>query len=125
MAARVMSSERRRAPRVAERVKVTVHGDGPPLEAETKNLSATGAYCLVDRFVPPMTKLDLRFELPQPSGHARVHCAGVVVRMDPVITQADRGRYHMAIYFTALSARNRQAITRYVQERLSATPPAP
>jgi c-di-GMP-binding flagellar brake protein YcgR len=118
-----MPSERRRAPRVAERVTITVRADGPPVEAETKNLSATGAYCLVDRFVPPMTKLDLRFELPQPSGHARVHCQGVVVRMEPVIASPEQGRYHMAIYFTTLSTRDRQAITRYVQQRLSSAPP--
>jgi hypothetical protein len=124
MATRLMASERRRAPRIPGRVSLAVTDGGAEVQAETKDLSASGAYCLMDRFLAPMSKLQLRFELPRArSGRTTVRCAGVVVRVEPVVSEADRGRYHIAIFFTELSERDRSVISRYVQQRLSASPP--
>lgn len=115
-------AERRRAPRIAERVVLAITDGGTELSTETKNLSASGAYCTLDRFIAPMSKLQLRFELPERSRRTTVRCAGVVVRVDPVIAGAERARYNVAIFFTELSERNRSAISRFVRQRLSATP---
>ena len=114
-----MGSERRAAPRIEDRVQLAIVEDGAPLQAETKNLSTSGAYCLLDRFIAPMTKLQLEFQLPDESQRARVRCTGVVVRAEPVITEADRGRYHLAIFFTDLADRDRATIERYVRQRLN------
>ena len=113
-------SERRGAARVAERVTLGIRNGGIAVTAETKNLSATGAYCLVDTFIPPMTKLQLEFELPSGARRVRVACTGVVVRIEPIITSPERGRYHVAIYFNDLSDRNRKAIGSFVRHRLDA-----
>lgn len=114
--------ERRGAPRAAERVLVAVTDAGAVLQTETKNISASGAYCTLDRFVAPMTKLQLAFELPQGSRRVKIQCAGVVVRIEPVVATVDRGMYNVAIFFTELAERDRSAIARFVRERLSATP---
>ena len=120
MASGMMTRERRRAPRVTERIAVSIADAGAELTTHTNNLSASGTYCTLDRVIAPMSKLQLRFDLPQGGRRVMVRCAGVVVRVDPVIASADRGRFNVAIFFTELSARNRAAIERFVRQRLAA-----
>ena len=115
-----MEQERRGAPRVAERVSIAVTDATAELRAETTNLSAAGAYCILDRFIAPMTKLELELELPNGARRVRVRCAGVVVRVEPVVAAAQRGRYQTAIFFTDLAEGDRAAISQFVQRRLSA-----
>ena len=115
---RSVAQERRRAPRIAERVQVAIRGAADELRTETVNLSTSGAYCTLDRAMTPMTKVQLQFELP--NGAKRVQCEGVVVRVEPVIVNAERGRYHVAIFFTDISDRDRASLARFVQQRLSA-----
>ena len=123
MAAGLMTAaERRRAPRAAERVAMAIQEAGAELTTETKNLSASGVYCTLDRFIAPMSNLQLRLELPDGARRRMVRCTGVVVRIEPVIANADRGRYNVAIFFTELSERDRSVISRFVRQRLSATP---
>ncbi len=116
-----MSKERRRAPRIAERIALSIADAGTALQTETKNLSASGVYCTLDRFLAPMTKLQLQFDLPHGSRRARIRCMGVIVRVEPVPASAERGRYNTAIFFTELSERDRSVIARFVRERLAAT----
>lgn len=115
-----MGQERRSAPRAAERVALAVSDTDFACTAETRNISASGAYCTVDRFIPPMTKLQLVFELPEGSRRVKIRCTGVVVRVEPVVEEAQRGRYHIAVFFSDLSDRDRSAISRFVQQRLAA-----
>ncbi len=112
--------ERRGAPRVAERVPLAISDAGAELATETKNLSASGAYCTVDRFIAPMSKLQLRFELPDGSRRVTVRCVGVVVRVEPIVDTIERGRYHLGIFFTDIAERDRAAIARFVRQQLSA-----
>ncbi|MBI3083337.1 MAG: PilZ domain-containing protein [Candidatus Omnitrophica bacterium] len=118
-----MSHERRRAPRVPERVPLAITAAEAVVEAETKNLSASGVYCALERFIAPMTKLQLAFELPQGDRPARIECSGVVVRVEPIITSVDRARYNTAIFFTDLVERDRMAISQFVRRRLANNPP--
>ena len=122
MASGMTTQERRQAPRVAERVALAMTEANVLLQAETKNLSASGAYCTVDRFIAPMTKLELQFELPIGARRATIRCSGVVVRVDPVVANAQRAHYNMAIFFTGLSDRERSVIEQFVRRRLSAAP---
>ena len=117
-----MTQERRRHPRVAEPVALAITEAGQALQAETKNLSISGAYCTMDRFMAPMTKVALQFELPNGPRRAMIRCSGVVVRVEPVIADAERGRFNTAIFFTDLSDRDRSVIERFVRRRLSAAP---
>ena len=116
-----MSVERRRAPRASERLLLAMTDGTSTFQAETQNLSISGAYCTLDRFLPPMTKLDVQFELPNGSPPMRVRCTGVVVRVEPVVANVERPRYHVAIFFTELSERGRAAIDQFVRDHLSVT----
>ena len=113
------STERRQAPRVDHRVPLGITGEGTTLQTETVNLSAAGVYCTLDRFLAPMTKLQLDYEVPDGARRVRIRCTGVVVRAEPVIANADRGRYHIAIFFTDLSDRDRSVLSRFVQQHLA------
>lgn len=111
--------ERRREPRVAERVALAIREAGNELATQTNNLSASGAYCTLDRFIAPMSKLQLRLTLPSDGRHpTQIRCSGVVVRVEPVIHTAHRGGYHVAVLFTDLTARDRSAIGRFVRQRV-------
>lgn len=116
------SQERRRAPRVPGRVSLAITDATAVVEAQTKNLSASGVYCALERFIAPMTKLQLEFELPQGDRQARIRCSGVVVRVEPIITTVDRARYNTAIFFTDLVERDRMAISQFVRHRLTSSP---
>ncbi|MBI3331126.1 MAG: PilZ domain-containing protein [Candidatus Omnitrophica bacterium] len=115
-----MKPERRQAPRVEERVWLALRGATTDLRAETKNLSTIGAYCVLDRFLAPMTKLRVEFELPDGARRVRIRGEGAVVRVEPIIDSAERGRYHVGIFFTEMSDENRAAISRFVVHRLAA-----
>ena len=126
MAARVSRSsskirERRTAPRVTERVPLAIGEADGRLQTETNNLSASGAYCTLDRFIAPMTKLQLQIALPGGARRGMIRCRGVVVRVEPVVSIPHGGRYHMAILFTDLAARDRSAIAQFVTRRLAST----
>ena len=117
-----MTQERRQAPRVSERVSLAVADATAEFRTETTNLSTAGAYCTMDRFIPPMTKLQLQFELPNGSRRVQVRCEGVVVRVEPVVESTEQGRYHVAIFFSEIADRDRTAIATFVCERLSQGP---
>ena len=120
MASGMTMRERRKVPRIAERVVMAVTDAGTALAAESHNLSTSGVYCTLDRFLAPMSKVQLQFELPNGARTSKVQCTGVVVRVEPVVASADRGRFNTAIFFTELSDRNRSTISRFVRQRMSA-----
>ncbi len=122
MAAGLMSKERRESPRASEHVPVAISDDSLAIQTETKNISAAGAYCTLDRFIAPMTKLKLQFDIPAGSRRRKIRCSGVVVRVEPVVANVERGLYNVAIFFTELSDRDRLVLTRFVRQRLSAQP---
>lgn len=117
--------ERRRAPRVTERISLTLAGADGVVQAQTQNLSAAGAYCTLDRFIPPMTKLELQLELPDGQQRTALRCTGVVVRVEPLVTTPQHGRYQTAILFTELSEQGRSAIERFVVQQLAKRPLTP
>jgi len=122
MAAGLMRPERRRAPRIAERVTLAMRDATTEFRTETNNLSTIGAYCTLDRFLAPMTKLQLELELPDGARRVRVRGEGVVVRAEPVVASPEGGRYHVAIFFTEMTEHDRSAIARFVRQRLAASP---
>ena len=114
MAAGMTAAERRQAPRVDERVAIAISSDGQAIQAETENLSTSGAYCVLDRFIAPMTKLELAFELPNGARRTRIQGTGVVVRVEPRISERAQSQYYVAIFFSEMSERHRAAISKFV-----------
>ena len=109
--------ERRRAPRVEERLPVIISMPECQVAAATRNLSSSGVYCELNRDMAPMSQVELAIELPT----RRIRCEGVVVRRK-ILTESHShpARYRLAIFFTHLATRDRQAIAQFVAERLAA-----
>ena len=108
-------SERRGAPRIAKRLPLRLTHDEGDLTTKTENISASGAYCTIRRFVPLMTKLRIRLELLDQSKPASVICEGIVVRVEPPAPAPKRASYKVAIFFSELSDHSRSLLAQYVQ----------
>lgn len=126
-----MNPERRQTPRVSERLSLSVGDDDAAIHTETMNLSAAGVYCVLERCIAPMTKLQLELELPGRPKITRVRCCGVVVRAEAfmphpeVVPPPAQPRFQTAILFTELAPRDRQAISAFVRDRLASSSPPP
>lgn len=116
-----MTQEKRSAPRIVKQIRFAITEGANVVQAETKNLSTSGAYCLIDKFIAPMTKLEIQFELPHKSQKIKVRAIGVVVRIEPVVSANQQGKYHIAIFFSDVSSHDRESIAAFVREHLALT----
>ena len=112
-------AERRSAPRLHMPVPLLLGEDETEISAVTKNLSASGAYCSLRRFLPPMTKVEVRLDISN-GAPREICCRGVVVRVEPPRHIPRRTRYHVAIFFHDIATRDRLALARFVEHHLQA-----
>ena len=119
------SSERRSSPRARHRLPIILNGGVNELVTHTEDISSSGAYCTLSRYVPPMTKLQVKLELPGEPKSKRLTCYGVIVRIDPS-TPGGRGtRYKAAIFFHDLSDHDRTVLAHYIQQHAHVDAPRP
>ena len=122
MATRIndQNAERRGAPRLSTRVPLRIGGQiTGALLTRTHNISSSGVSCTVNRFLPPMSRLQVNLELPT-RPRTLMTCQGVVVRVEPPVLKPKRATYQVAIFFNDLSVRDRLILMRFVQQRLRA-----
>ncbi len=110
--------ERRAAPRLAKQLPIILADAAGDMVVQTTNISASGAYCTLTRFLPPMTKLQVRLEVPDNPHHGRIACQGVVVRTEPSTPQPRRRRYDVAIFFSDITEHDRSALAHFVQQHV-------
>jgi hypothetical protein len=112
------SDEKRRDPRVSDRVIVrSAHAAG---NLETINLSAGGLLCTSPAWVAPMTRMALSLELPMPAHESPrlVEGEAVVVRTDPPApTTNPGGGYRVALFFSRMDDEHRQALNQFLKLR--------
>jgi len=101
-------SERRRSPRIYRNVPLKIVDEHGDIVTETANLSGTGAYCQVNRYIDMMTKLKIDLLLPVTKGGAKesrkITCSGAVVRTEPIPGNTEQ--YNIAVFFTDISKRD-------------------
>lgn len=115
------TQNRRKDPRINHRIQLHVTGDAEITKTESENLSASGVYCAIKHYIPLMTKLKIRLELPTEHGSS-IACQGVVVRIEPPVETPKRATYHVAIFFNDLSEQDRTRLAGYVQAHLAPGP---
>jgi hypothetical protein len=117
-------AERRRHLRLEHNVPVNISGGDIDIVTETKDLSCSGAFCRVNKFIAPMTKLKLNLLLPlRKNGKIvdkRINCEGVVVRTEAA---ADGESFHAAIFFSDISPKDSQIISEFVESVLKEKSP--
>lgn len=108
--------ERRSAPRVRARLTVATAAEDQSFAMETLDISVSGAYCLVDRFVPLMTRVRLAIEIPLAGRDALiVKAQGIVVRIEPQERAIrDEPGYRLALFFSDVEEIGRQALEQFV-----------
>jgi len=113
-------NERRKDPRLSNNIPVKICQEDGDIIAETQNISRSGAYCRVEKYIAPMTKLKVHLLLSSSKNGKKdakkVSINGVVVRSEPVL---DGEGYHIAIFFSDISKRDADFITDYVGTHLN------
>lgn len=114
------SEERRQALRIAGNIPLKISSDDFDVVTETRNLSCSGAYCRVNQYVEPMTKLKVQLLLPFKRKDKvvtkKVSCGGVIVRTEAVSNQS---LYNVAIFFNDISSRDSGYIAEYISAFLA------
>lgn len=107
--------ERRKFPRLENNIPVKIYSDEADVCTETLNLSAAGAYCRVNKYFEPMTKLQILLLLPLRRRNKlvtkKISCQGVVVRTETVTSGET---YNVAIYFNDIQKKDAAAISEFI-----------
>ena len=110
--------ERREHPRIDHRLPIKVAANGYDFATTTENISCVGAYCRIEKYVPPFTKVMVRLSLPVKTGNISkkydVSCKGVLVRAE----DEKSGGFNVAIFFNDITQGQRKIISRYVNQFL-------
>ncbi|MCI0567448.1 MAG: PilZ domain-containing protein [Acidobacteria bacterium] len=117
-----VSPEKRSHPRVKDRLTLrsTSPAEGAS-EMSTTDLSLGGAQVAASRFVPLMTRVEVTLLLPPEegteSGPRPVRAEAVVVRVNPPAPQAEIEHYQIALFFSRMEQRDRNALARYLSSQ--------
>ncbi len=119
-----MVREKRAYPRVEKSIRVKLATNSFDIYAHTKNISCAGAYCEVNKLVPPMTKLDIMLFLPNANNLRsdkvkKLHLRGVVVRCEPNISDEKLLSTNIAIFFSGIRGSHKEAIAKFVNYHLN------
>ncbi|MDD5561274.1 MAG: PilZ domain-containing protein [Candidatus Omnitrophica bacterium] len=109
--------ERRIHPRLEHKLPFNVAVNGYDFSTTTHNISCVGAYCHLDKYIPPFTKISVKMSLPHKGQADRdtiVECKGVVVRSEDETS----GGFNIAIFFNQIRDEQRKKITAYISQFL-------
>lgn len=114
------SSEKRQHPRVNKSLPIKINNQEFDIVTETKNISCVGAYCQVDKYVAPFTKIKTTVIIPakKKCANSLINCEGTVVRVEKIDNALEQ-QYNIAIYFNQISKTNISKIDRFVKQYLS------
>lgn len=111
------SKERRIHPRLDHKLPINLAVDGYDFSTSTHNISSVGAYCHLNKYMPPFTKISVRLSLPAKDDSGKktiVECKGVVVRTE----DEARGGFNLAIFFNEMRDDQRKKIAKYISRFL-------
>ncbi len=111
--------EKRKTPRVEEKLPLKVKEGDYRAVVETKNISATGVYFTTEKPLPLMSKVSVTLLLPTHAArNTKVECSGTVVRIIPVPSQ-EKTIYETAIFFDDITDRAKAIISRHIKKVIS------
>lgn len=108
--------ERRLYPRIAHALPVNIIANGYDFVTTTQNISCLGAYCHINKYVPPFTKIAVKLSLPIVEKKKRkecpVECNGVIVRS----LDDSAGGFNIAVFFNEIKEKQRRVISKYISQ---------
>ncbi|MBF0504340.1 MAG: PilZ domain-containing protein [Candidatus Omnitrophica bacterium] len=109
--------EKRRNPRLEEKIPLKITSDLGDILTETKNLSCSGAYCRVSQRLEPMTRLRIHLLLPMRKNDKvttkRITCQGIVVRVEAAADSKDY--FDTAIFFSDIAPKDTRNISEFIE----------
>ena len=109
--------DRRRSPRIVTSLPLKLTDNEYDILTETKNISASGVYCSVDKPIEPMTKLNIIILVPQKKSGKKsvkkINCQGVVVRKEYVKNNGHHA-YHIGIFFNDMNEHDRKILANHL-----------
>ena len=113
-------SERRKYPRANADFSIKFAGKESGIVARVENISCSGAYCVVNEFIPLYTRLQLKLFIPSAKDKAeeKINCEGVIVRIKEMEAKEKGSAFHIAIFFSQIEEQKREKIAGYVEEHL-------
>jgi hypothetical protein len=113
--------ERRKHPRIEKNVPLKLSWADADVVTETKNISGSGAYCRVSKYIEPMTKVEVTLLLPvkknQKITTKKITCRGVVVRTEQILDSED---FYTAIFFSDILPKDSRILAQFVENFLAA-----
>ncbi len=115
---RINYAEKRVHPRIDHSLPVHIAANGYGFQTTTQNISAAGAYCCINKYIPPFTRVAVKMSLPIIQHNRKqdccVECSGVVVRSED---HAKEG-FNIAIFFNDIKDNQRKKIANYINQFL-------
>src|SRR3989338_3298501 len=119
MNTKTSGAERRKDHRIDRRVPVKICSEGGDIVTETGNISRSGAYRKVTRYIEPMTKMKIQLLLPlKVNGknvNKKISCQGVAVRTEPI---SGEEAYNVAIFFNDITQKDAEIIADFINSCL-------
>lgn len=120
-------NEKRKYPRLESTLSIAISNPQWDVITETKNISASGAYCALSKPLPIMTKLDITLLIPFENKSIKkmkkINCRGVVVR-DEYDKDNVECPYCVGIYFSEIEKKDRKTLLSYIDSHLKTSEPA-
>ena len=117
-------AERREHPRLDHKLPFKVAANGYDFSTTTQNISCVGAYCRIQKYIPPFTRVAVKLTLPikkQVNKDKRtIDCEGVIVRTE----DKDNSGFNIAIFFNRINNSQRKIINEYINQFLPQKTPA-
>lgn len=111
-------AERRLYPRVDQKLPIKVAADGYDFATSTHNISCLGAYCHINKYIPPFTKVLVRLSFPaqytRGNKDCTVACKGIIVRTE----DETGGGFNIAIYFNQIGEAQKKKILQFISHFL-------
>ena len=112
--------ENRRHPRFILMLSLEISFGDYCLETKTKNVSCSGLYCEVDRFIPKETEIKVKMKISLMINQRKVkkiiNCLARVVHIDPPNPQRNI-IYNIGIEFSSLKEADKDLLLKYIYKK--------
>ncbi len=113
-------SEKRKFPRFVLALPLELSlNESEQILTLTNNISFSGIFCQVDRYIAPNTKLQLKMNLPMLEDNRKtyrqVQCLAEVARIEAGV--GDSGNFHAGISFSGLNEEDRKLLLKFIRRK--------
>ncbi len=119
MSSHQKAQDKRKHPRLSHNIPIKICLENGDIVTDTANISRSGVYCRVEKYIEPMTKLKIHLLLPIVRGGKnttrKITCQGIIVRTEPVSGKDD---CYVAVFFNDISSKDSESIASYVAQKL-------